>query len=259
MYKTVLFALVLSLTLSVFPIRAASIFADRVISYNPGVGASPQYADPASALGEPSRENPFGEATDPFDPPYGTNQIVSIGEGGWLEVAFKTPILNHPHHPHGLDFTIFGNTGFVITNEFDLTTFDWIGTPATDSSLFGYNPGSTRVLVSPDGRHYYELDRNLAPIVDSFAPPDGAGDPSIPVNPALGPEAFAGATLEDIRTLYHGSSGGSSFDISWARDAKGRPVFLPVVKFVRVEVLSGKAEIDAVAKVGRVSKAHFSH
>src|SRR5947207_13559714 len=78
-----------------------SPFADAVVSYNPGVGYAPRFTNPLAALGEPSRTNPFGEATDPFDPPYGTNQIVSIGAGGHLVVRFHTPILNHPRTLRG--------------------------------------------------------------------------------------------------------------------------------------------------------------
>ena len=253
MRKDLLFALVLTALSTVLPGHAASIFADQIVSYDPGVGAAGQFLAPEAALGPVSQENPFSDATDPFDPPYGPNQIVSIGEGGWLEVAFQTPILNHPHNLYGLDFTIFGNSGFVITNDFDPSTFDWIDTPATDASLFGQNLGSTRVLVSRDGAIYYELDPSLAPTVDGFAPTDGSGDPGLPVDPTLTAPDFAGATLEDIRTLYRGSAGGSSFDISWARDPAGRPAFLPEIKFVRVEVLSGKTEIDAFAKVSRLA------
>src|SRR5438034_8347740 len=91
-----------------------SPFADAVVSYNPGAGFAPRFTNPAAALGEPSRVNPFGEPTDPFDPPYGTNQIVSIGAGGHLVLGFHTPILNHPHNLDRLDFTIFGNAGFII-------------------------------------------------------------------------------------------------------------------------------------------------
>src|ERR1051325_9597626 len=127
--------------------QAASCYADQVISYNPGVGSVPQFSRAEAVLGEPARVNPFGEVSDPFDPPYGTNQIVSIGAGGWIVVRFHTPVLNHPNNLYGLDFTIFGNTGFIITNDFDFTTYDWIGVPATDGSLFGQNTGSTRVSV----------------------------------------------------------------------------------------------------------------
>src|SRR6266852_2534270 len=197
----------------------ASPFADEIISYDPGVGYAPRFTNPMAALGEPSRVNPFGEPTDPFDPPYGTNQIVSIGSGGHLVVRFHTPILNHPRSLHGLDFTIFGNAGFIITNDFDLTTYNWIGTPATDGSLFGDSTGETRVSVSHDGRHFYELNPLLAPAVDSFPPTDGNGDFHIPLAPNLSQADFAGATLADIRSLYQGSAGGASYDISWAQDA----------------------------------------
>lgn len=230
---------------------AASSFADRVVSYNPGVGYVANFTHPEAALGEPTHENPYGEATDPFNPPYGTNQIVSIGAGGWLVLHFHTPVLNHPHNLEGLDFTIFGNTGFIITNDFDLSTFDWVGTPATDGSLFGESTGDTRVSVSRDGRVYYELDPALAPRLDDFPPTDGAGDPHLPVAAGLQATDFAGATLEGIRALYHGSAGGASLDISWARDDSGRPVFLPEINFIRIDVLAGRAEIDAISVVDR--------
>lgn len=252
MTKTCSFLLFVTLCLGTA--SGGSLFADRVISYEPGVGAAARFQDPRSALGAPSHANPFGEDTDPFNPPYGTNQLVSIGAGGWLVLQFHTPLLNHPLHPHGLDFTIFGGAGFIITNEFDPVTFDWIGIPATDGSLFAQNPGATRISVSRDGLTYYELDPLLAPAADSFPPTDGSGDAFIPVSPGLSAVDFAGATLDDIRTLYAGSAGGASFDISWARDPQGRPVFLPEINFIRVDVLSGKAEIDAVATVGRFNR-----
>src|SRR2546423_14138401 len=94
----------LALALASFVVTShASPFADAVVSYNAGTGYAPRFTNPLAALGEPSRTNPFGEATDPFDPPYGTNQIVSIGSGGHLVVRFHTPILNHPRNLRGLD------------------------------------------------------------------------------------------------------------------------------------------------------------
>src|SRR6476620_3123510 len=82
----------------------ATPFADSVVSYDPGVGFAPRFTNPVSALGGPSQVNPFGEPTDPFDPPYGTNQIVSIGAGGSLTLHLDTPIVNDPSHPFGIDF-----------------------------------------------------------------------------------------------------------------------------------------------------------
>jgi hypothetical protein len=232
--------------------HAASLYAGRIVSYNPGVGYSANFTHSEAALGEPARVNPFGEDTDPFNPPYGTNQVVSIGAGGSLVVQFKKPILNHPRNIDRRDFTIFGNSGFIITNEFDLITYNWIGIPATDGSLFGESTGETRVSVSFDGRHFFTLNPAFAPVVDSFPPTDGAGDFGIPVDPKLSTESFLGATLDDIRNFYGGSGGGASYDISWAQDSKGRRVWLPMIRFIRIDVIGGKTEIDGFSTVERV-------
>ena len=229
----------------------ADNFADEVVSCHPGSGYAVRYTIVEAVLGEPSRVNPFADLTDPFNPPYGTNQILSVGTGGWVTVELRKPIHNHPRNSFGLDFTIFGNSGFIITNEFDFTTFEWIGTPATDGSLFGHNDGDTRVLVSRDGERFYELDQGHAPTVDFLFPTDGDGDFTRPVQPRLTQDDFAGRTLDEIRAFYRGSAGGASYDISWARDARGRRVFLPFIRFIRVEVLSGKSEIDGFAAVER--------
>ena len=230
---------------------AATNYAVSVISYNPGAGFAANFTNANSVLGEPSRVAPFGEAIDPFDPPYGTNQIASIGAGGSITIKFHKPIFDVPHKPFGLDFIIFGNAGFIVTNEFDLNTFTYIGTPATDSSLFAQNTGVTRVSVSANGRKFYALDPEPTPLLDALFPPDSEGRFDIPVDPSLTQEDFAGATLEDIRTLYKGSAGGTGFNIRHAQTEHGRRVRLPWVRYVRVEVIEGKAEIDAFSAVAR--------
>jgi hypothetical protein len=250
MSKTCWFTLALAGVTSIVPLHAAE-FAHAVVGYEPGADYAVNYTNPEAALGRPSRVNPFGDTTDPFNPPYGTNQIVSLGEGGSLTVRFHHPILNHPRNIFGLDFIIFGNSGFIITNDFDPGTFEWIGTPATDGSLFAHNTGGTRVSVSMDGRRFFALAPDRSPTVDVLFPTDGAGDVSRPVDPALTQDDFAGLTLTQIRALYRRSAGGAAYDISWARDSRGRRVFLPLVRFVRVEVVSGKAEIDAFSAVDR--------
>jgi hypothetical protein len=226
-------------------------FADAVVSYDPGSGYSPGFTNAAAALGEPSRITPgtFGGPVDPFDPPYLASQLVSIGEAGSLTVHFARPVLNNPLNRFGIDFIVFGNAGFIITNAFDFTTFDWIGTPATDGSLFGNNPGKTRVSVSKDGVSYYALNPDIAPTVDNLAPTEGTGDFHTPVDPELTQNDFAGLTLKGIRSLYLGSAGGAGYDISWAQDASGQSVFLSQISFVRIAVIEGKAEIDGIAAV----------
>ncbi len=249
MKKSLLFAALGALLCSA-TVHAAATFANQVVSYNPGTGTSSHFTNDTSVvLGQPSTVNPFGESTDPFDPPYGTNQILSVGAGGWVTVRFDTPVVNLPVNPFGRDFIIYGNSGFIITNDFDFTTFNWIGTPSTDGSLFGQSTGQTLVSVSRDGVNFYVLDPARAPAVDYLFPTDGSGDFQTALDPSLTQADMAGLTLDQIHALYNGSAGGASFDISWALDARGRPVNLPEIRYIRVDVLSGKAEIDGFAAV----------
>ncbi len=242
-------ALVLAFGLSFKPFSVAQ-FASSVVSYNSGVGFQSGYTTSSSALGEPSRVTPglFGGPVDPFNAAYLASQVVSIGTGGSLILQFGSPILNNPANAFGRDFNIFGNAGFVITNDLDI---DWnfIGTPATDGSLYGSDAVSTRVSVSSDGVNFYTLNPALAPLVDSLFPTDGIGDFGFTLNPSLTASSFAGKTLATIRALYSGSAGGASYDISWAQDELGQSVTLASIEFVRVEVLSGNAEIDGLVAV----------
>ena len=236
---------------AVFTLSANAQFASQVVSYNPGSGFAPGFTNALVALGEPSRVTPglFGGPVDPFDPPYLPAQLVSIGAAGSLTVQFSKPVLNHPNNRFGIDFIIYGNSGFIITNAFDPATFDWIGTPATDGSLFGNNQGISKVSVSRDGIIFYTLNPSLAPTIDNLLPTDGRGDFHVPTDPALAQDDFAGLTLDGIRALYFGSAGGAGYDISWAQDAQGRSVFLPAISFIKIEVLEGKAELDGFAAV----------
>jgi hypothetical protein len=231
-----------SLFLAFIPMPAAAQFADHVIAYSAGTGTSAGYNDPTRALGSPTTFIGY-QNTDPFNPPFLSSDLVSIGAGGSLTVQFNSPILNSPDHAFGLDFSIFGNAGFVITNG------NFSGGGITDGSLFANNTGSTRVWVSADNLNYYLLNPALARVVDGFAPTDAAGDFTRPINPALSQSDFAGKDLAGIRSLYDGSGGGTSYDISWAQDGTGASIFLSSVSYVRVDVLSGKSEIDAFTAV----------
>lgn len=225
-------------------------FADSVVAYVPGNGVTSDYSNPASALGEPARVTPgvFGGPVDPFAPAYLGTQVVSLGDGGALTVRFSNPIANEPVHPFGLDFLVYGNAGFVVTNALD-ENWSFIGTPATDGTLFGHNEGATRVWVSMDNVTYYLLDPTRAPNVDVLFPTDGQGDFQLPAAPGLTAGDFGGLTLEDLRTLYGGAGGGAGFDLAWALDDQGQSVALERAEYVRVEVLSGKADIDAFVSV----------
>ena len=227
---------------------AFASFADRVVGYQAGTNSAVGYNNPASALGEPSRVTPgaSGGPVDPFNPPFLPAQLVSIGKGGFLTVAFENPIWDAPGNPFGRDFIIFGNNGFTITNG------DFSGGGVTDGSTFTFDPpGSSRVWVSEDGSLYYELvpPDGVMATVDGLYPTDGSGDFQRPTDPALTGADFAGLDLAGLRVRYGGSAGGTSFDLAWARTATGQNAGLGAVRYVRVEVSSGKVEVDGLAVV----------
>ncbi len=252
MLKARLLTLAIAGVVCICRTQAAS-FANQVVSYDPGLGFASDYTgtpltNSAVVLGEPSRINPFGESTDPFNPPYGPDQIASLGANGSLVVRFNTPIINDPANPYGIDFIIYGHAGYYVTNSTDPVTWAYIGEPATDGSLFTQNTGSSHVSVSSDGVHFYRLNPALAPVVDKNFPTDAQGDFHTPIDPALSPASVSG-TLENIRALYKGSAGGAGYDISWAQDANGNSVYLPSISYVRVDELAGVTLIDGFSDV----------
>jgi hypothetical protein len=228
-------------------------FATEVTAYNAGTGAAAGYTNLTAVLGEPSRITPgqFGGPVDPFAPAYTRDQLLGLGSGGSLTVRFASPIADDPVNPFGLDFTIFGAAGFMVTNAFD-ANFNYIGTPATDGLLFNGNSGSTRVSVSSDGVSFFTLDPGRAPTVDHYFPTDGSGRFEQPLDPALTPSSFAGLSLDQVRIRYGGAAGGASYDVAWAQTAGGQPANLSSIQYVRIDVVSGRAEIDGLAAVGAV-------
>jgi len=232
------------------PVITRAQFANGVISYNSGTGFVAGFTNPATALGAPSQvtSGDFGGPVDPFNPPFLSSQVVSLGAGGSLTVRFNPPIVDHQRNRFGIDFMIYGNSGFIITNDTD-SNFNFIGTPATDGSLFGSNPGATRVSVSNDGKKFYVLNPALAPTVDGLYPTDSSGDFHTPVDPTLTQADFSGLTAENIQALYLGAAGGTGYDIAWAQKENGQPAKLHEIRYVRVEVLSGKSEVDGFSSV----------
>ena len=99
------FALLL-LFCSILSLRGDS-YATEVIHYDPGEGFATAwdtglgYTNTVSVLGPPSRRTPgdFGGPVDPFSPPYLAEQLLSIGAGGSVTLAFETPLFDHPSNP----------------------------------------------------------------------------------------------------------------------------------------------------------------
>jgi hypothetical protein len=246
--------IIIALGLAVLPGASearSTQFAAEVVSYRPGTGYATDWSTGAgyinkdAIVGPPTRETPgeWGGPITPFSPPYLPGQILSIGVGGEVTLKFTKPIRDEALNPFGLDFLVFGGAGFTISNG------DFGGGGITDGTLFGQADGETRVSVSADGDAWFVLDPKRAPAFDAYHPTDGSGDFGLPVNPALASGDFAAGGLAKFSELYDGSGGGTGYDIGWAVDADGKPVALGQVRFVRLEVLSGKAEIDAVSDV----------
>ena len=217
-------------------------FADSIIAYDPGVGyaktfSGAGYTNAAAALGQPNRDTSFGPV-QPFNPPFDATEIVSMGTNGSIVLRMTAPIIN----ANGMDFVLYGNTGFI---DIDYPN----GRTDASASTFGENPGATRIWVSADNNVYYLLNPALAPVVDQLFPTDGAGAFGVPINPALTRTDFANLNASQIRDLYAGSAGGTAYDVAWAQDGSGNPVFLNTVRFVRIEVLTGRAELDGIAAV----------
>lgn len=229
-------------------------FAAEVRAYNPGTGFATEfgtgagYTNAAAILGEPSRVTPgmFGGPVDVFSPPYLVDQLLSVGTGGLLELRLDTPATRNPLNLFGIDFLVFGGAGFIITNG------DYSGGGITDGSVFGGGLAQARVSVSSDGLQFFTLDGSLAPLLDELFPTDGSGDFTRPVNPSLSYADFSGLGLDGIRNLYAGSGGGAGFSLDWARDGSGAPVSIESAAFIRIEVISGRVELDGVAAVSAV-------
>jgi PEP-CTERM motif-containing protein len=246
-YKSILAAISLAGILFA-PEPGRAQFADAVVDYDHGVGFATEfsppnigYTNPVVALGQPNRDTDFGAVT-PFNPPFARSELVSLGVGGSLTVSFLTPVLNGAGNPYGLDFIIYGSAGFV---DVDYPNGHTDGL----ASMFGDNQGLTRVSVSADGINFYTLNPALAPVVDGLFPTDGAGTFGLPVNPLLTSADLANLSFAQLRALYAGSAGGTGYDLAWAVDGANLPVNLTSISQVRVDVLSGRAEIDGFAVV----------
>jgi hypothetical protein len=213
------------------PLVTHAQFAGTVVSYNSGSGFAAGFTNASAALGAPAS----GAGVTPFAPPFSKSQIVSIGAGGEITLQLDTPLSQGLGHPYGVDFNIFANEFFTSS-------------AGNVSGLF-FHANSTLVQVSPNGSSWFTLNPALAPQVGELFPTDGAGNPSIPVDPSLTLASFSGNNLAGIRSLYNGSAGGTGYNLAWAQDAGGNSVTLASVDFVRLEVATGVVDLDAITAV----------
>jgi hypothetical protein len=217
---------------------ARAQYAVEVLSYDPGVNPAVGYTNPSTTLGLPERST--GEGSFPgnvtvFNPPFGTDELVSIGTGGHLSLRlshFAVP------DPTGPEIGVFTNTGIADENY----PHGQAGNP-----LFAFGVDDAAVELSADGLHWESLGTITFDI-----PTQGNADvdATVPSNfhqPFVGSlNDFNGLPLDDpanpdILELLAGSGGGMWLDISSVPLAK--------VGYIRFSVpadLGLNFELDAV-------------
>ena len=196
---------------------AGAQHATVVVEHVPGEGVGPGYGNPATTLGPPTRMSGLPGITDsvvtPFQPAYMASELLTIGRGGRLVVAFDQPILDDPDNPFGVDLLIFGNAFF--TN---------VGSPLACTGAL-YDEGG-RIEVSADGIHFIQLPNRSADggfptlgyrDVEPFATNPGAQptDFTHPVDPALMDLMLESAVCwDELLIAYDGSGGGTPIDLA---------------------------------------------
>ncbi len=233
---------------SVSGARASSPWAASWVTYQPGSNAALNYTDPASALGRPSRftgdnaEFNYPGAVTAFNGAYNYDQVLSIGTGGHIVLAFDTPVRDNPNNPFGVDLLVFGNTTFIDADypngivaglfseggvvELSENGVDWV-------TATGVMPdGSIPTIGYSDVTDPFALTRGSVP--SNFR---------MPVDPSID---FSGMNYTQVLAAYNGSGGGTGVDIG----AYG----LSAVSFVRISNPFGSSaiEIDGLSRVAAV-------
>ena len=253
--------------------------------------------NPENALDRPTIDTtgddwyiPEDEPTpvNPVYPSFRYNELLFLGEGGYITVEFNHRVRDDENNPYGIDFIVYGNAMQVIGGGQGWANGDPAYTfVGPDGS---YEPGV--VSVSQDGATWYSftndpsfmadnpnftklpVDANDGPFCDSFAPTMGRihtedpnladpnlgqwnqwwaepTNPTFPVDPNLWFDSLNGYSLAEICEVYSNSAGGTGYDIS--------KLDLPVdsntgkkwFQYVRVDdkANGGSAEIDAFSDV----------
>ncbi len=222
-------------------------FASEVIEYQPGADVTPGFDNPASALGEPTRFTGVGSfpgAVTPFNPPFLTDEVVTVGAGGSLTLRLGTPATDAVFNPFGIDLIVFHNGGYL-----DAAFPDGVvGGAFFDGGVIEVSAdGVTFVVVSDTAAEDDFPTLGYLDLVGPFTDIPGSvlSDFRMPVNPALVPD---GLNFGQIVDAYAGSGGGIGIDLA--------TVGLSEARLVRITASDGQGpEIDAVSVVRSLCEA----
>jgi hypothetical protein len=245
------FAVAAGLICLIAPQHSRAQYAAQVISYNQGTTPSAGFTTASAALGEPERftgESVFPGVVSPFNPPFLSNELVSIGEGGQITLRLSNYAI--PQGGGALEIGVFENVGISDTNYPN----GQAGSPAT-----AFGPDNALVEVSADGIGWISLGNILFDV-----PANGYTDLSDPYSSSPGSalsdfqQPFTGNLLSfsglryshpsnfDMLDLLNGSGGGTWLDISGTG--------LPQVGYIRFSVpddgnpsIAQNFELDAVS------------
>lgn len=201
---------------------------------------------------------------------------TEFGPQSWIVVRFDHKVLDYPGNPYGQDLIVFGNSlfsykGTDVGDSSDLNTlylFD------SEDAVKGYFE-KVWISVSQNGQTWYSydpnrMDPNEIRFADGLYPTqayrwDRAGacwtdqemDFTLPVDPNLKLDDFAGLTAADAIDLYRGSGGGTPFDLQDLPDFQALEIDPETgcrwIQYVRLEGGGGPGavggEVDAVSDV----------
>lgn len=198
---------------------ASGPFAVEVVQFESGVGGVPGFDQASSALGSATRftgeSSPFPSVVSPFSPPFGADEIVSIGAGGSLTLRFDSVIRNAASHAFGLDFIVFGNAGFIDTGYPD-------GLVGDAPIMFGTG-AAVLVEASTDGASWHKVQTRQLDLFPTLGYRDAGPFDTTPgsietdfrvaMDPSLGLADVAGLDYAGLLSLYGQSGGGIGFDL----------------------------------------------
>jgi hypothetical protein len=214
-------------------------FATAVLSFDPGTDPAAGYSDPATALGSPERftgEGSFPGNVTVFNPPFGEDELVSVGGGGHLTLRLSHYVVPDAAGP---EIGVFTNAGIADEN---------FPAGQAGNPLFAFGVDNALVEVSEDGLSWTSLGDTTFDI-----PTQGYIDPAATAEsdftrPFTGVLSdFNGLPLSepatpDILELLEGSGGGKWLDIS------GTPLAnVGYIRFSVPEGSGGSFELDAVS------------
>ena len=127
-------------------------WADAVITWEPGIGVLLRVRDTGEGSGTARSNVRHGNrpwSRIPFQPAWTPVELVSIGLGGELVIAFDEWVMDDPRNIHGIDLIVFGNAGFIDGNAL-----------GTNTGLFGADGGM--ISLSEDGEDWVTVPGCLA-------------------------------------------------------------------------------------------------